>query len=104
MSLSMYSSFLFDKFCSLDTTLSPWTPNSSEKFIFTPSNALPAEYCIAPSLFLSCQATKPICSQFLNHSGASTYLVSCSESVKLTRANAPTAGAVVKSKAIKTKA
>ncbi len=88
----------------LFNNLSPESPLPFPKLGFTPSNALPAEYWISSSLFLSFHAINPIFSQFLNQLGASLYWTSWTESIKFILANADTAGAVEYNIAIKIKA
>ena len=54
-----------------------------------------ATYWITPSAFLSSNWSKPVFSQFLNHWGTSEYWAFDTVLIKLTFANAATAGAVV---------
>ena len=57
-------------------------------------SALPS-YRILPSLFLSSKVISEVVSHLVNQSGIAVYSALLTELIKLTRANAATAGAVV---------
>jgi hypothetical protein len=79
---------------SFDTSRSPDGPAPSTN-TGAPSKASPARTCIAPSPFLSRQAIRSLASQFMKQAGASAKGFASTLSTKLSRAKAPTAGAVV---------